>query len=199
MIYLVCMLFVLNAASVETMNKEATLNPGNDFVEVLQSEDRSAEMRPESDIYGWLIGSWKIRAIDYFEDGSKKETPAEWHFARVLEGRAIQDVFIVPSRDQRSSSTPKERNRYGTSVRYYESETDAWHITWINPVKHIENHLIGRKVGNEIVQEGKDNDGAWMRWSFRDITPDSFRWTGEESMDQGKTWRMGAEFFGARL
>ena len=169
------------------------------FAEVLQSDNRSVDIKSESDIYGWLIGSWKIRAVDYEEDGSKKESQAEWHFARVLEGRAIQDVFIVPGRDQRSTTTSKERNRYGTSVRYYDSESDAWHITWINPVRSVENHLVGRKVGSEIVQEGRDVDGRWMRWCFRDITPDSFRWTGEESVDEGKSWRLGAEFFGVRM
>ncbi len=38
-----------------------------------------------------------------------------------------------------------------------------------------------------------------MRWCFRDINADSFRWTGEESPDQGKSWRVGAEFFGVRI
>jgi hypothetical protein len=26
------------------------------------------------------------------------------------------------------------------------------------------------------------------RWCFRDITPDSFRWTGEVSEDQRRSW-----------
>ncbi len=198
MIFLICMLLLQNVAAVEAKSKEAKMNQATAFVEVLQSEYRSAEIRSESDIYGWLIGSWTIRALDYEDDGSKKETRAEWHFARVLEGRAIQDIFIVPSRDQRSATMPKERNRYGTSFRYYDSKIDAWHITWFNPVRHVENHLVGRKVGNEIVQEGKDEDGRLMRWCFRDITPNSFRWTGEDSTDQGKTWHLGAEFLGER-
>ena len=170
----------------------------NSFCEVLQSDVRAEEIIPESDIYRWLIGSWKIRVVDHEEDGSKKEATGEWHFSRVLEGRAIQDIFIVPTREERSGTTPKERNRYGTSLRYFDSEIDAWHITWMNPVRAVENHLIGRKVGNEIVQEGKDDDTRWERWTFRDITADSFRWTGEESMDQGNTWRLRAEFFGVR-
>lgn len=196
MIFFLCALLILNAAAADAGNKEATMNA---FVDVLNSETRSPDLPPASDIYGWLVGSWKIRAVDYGDNGSKKETPAEWHFARVLEGRAIQDVFIVPSRDQRSAATPKEGNRYGTSMRYYDPEINAWHITWINPVRQVENHLIGRQVRNEIVQEGKDGDGSLMRWCFRDISPDSFRWTGESSSDEGKTWHLGAEFFAERI
>jgi hypothetical protein len=33
-----------------------------------------------------------------------------------------------------------------------------------------------------------------VRWSFTEITPDSFRWTGERSRDDGKTWHLQADF-----
>jgi len=165
----------------------------------LLSEKRSPEIPPASDIYDWLIGSWKMRVVDYGDNGTKRETFGEWHFARALEGRAIQDVFIVPVRKERNGSTPKEGNRYGTSVRVYNPATDSWQITWINPVRQVHNYLTGRKVENEIVQEGVDGDGALMRWNFCDITANSFRWTGEQSTDNGKTWKLGAEFFGTRI
>jgi len=43
-----------------------------------------------------------------------------------------------------------------------------------------------------------------VRWSFTQITPDSFRWTGERSRDDGatdddKTWQLQAEFFARRV
>jgi len=68
------LLLILNVAAIEATNKEAEMNSPTAFVEVLQSEGRSAKIRSESDIYGWLIGNWKIRALDYKEDGSKIET-----------------------------------------------------------------------------------------------------------------------------
>jgi hypothetical protein len=34
----------------------------------------------------------------------------------------------------------------------------------------------GWKDGKNIVQEGKDNDGNFMRWTFEDITEKSFHW-----------------------
>jgi len=166
--------------------------------DALLSEERSSEIHADSDIYDCLIGSWNVRVVDYGENGLKRESRGEWHFARALEGRAIQDVFIVPTRNERNSSTPKERNRYGTSLRTYDSATSSWHITWINPVRQVHNQLVGRKVGNDIIQDGVDEKGALMRWCFRDITANSFLWTGEESNDNGKTWQLGAEFFATR-
>jgi uncharacterized protein len=197
--YLICMLLISCALAMISKAEEPERKVSNSFAEVLESKGRSPEIDSDVDVYGWLIGNWKIHAIDYSKNGTKTETPAEWHFARVLEGRAIQDVFIVPVRSTRSSSTSKERNRYGTTLRYYDSNIHAWILTWTNPVQNVQKHLIARKVGSEIIQEGKSENGELMRWTFRDITPNSFRWTGEESPDQGISWHLGVELFATRM
>lgn len=123
----------------------------------------------------------------------------EWHFAWVLEGRAVQDVYIAPTRPRRDrSAPPREGNRYGSSIRVYDAVTGAWRVIWINPVTGAEDHLIGRRVGDEVVQDGRCPDGSLIRWSFVDITSDSFTWRGERSTDGGATWILEAEFFGRR-
>jgi len=43
------------------------------------------------------------------------------------------------------------------------------------------------------VQEGGSDAGVRTRWSFADITPNSFRWTGERLID-GSDWVTQAEF-----
>ena len=58
--------------------------------------------------------------------------------------------------------------------------------------------MVGRKEGSDIVQLGKSPDGNLIRWSFRDITPQSFRWRGEVSVDGGATWRLDVEFLSRR-
>jgi hypothetical protein len=59
--------------------------------------------------------------------------------------------------------------------------------------------MIGRKQGDDIVQLGNRPDGKLIRWSFSEIIPNSFRWQGETSDDQGATWRLNAEFFARRV
>jgi hypothetical protein len=58
---------------------------------------------------------------------------------------------------------------------------------------------IGRAHGSDIVQEGKNVTGASVRWSFTEITADSFHWLGERSLDDGATWQLQAEFFARRV
>jgi catechol 2,3-dioxygenase-like lactoylglutathione lyase family enzyme len=48
------------------------------------------------------------------------------------------------------------------------------------------------------VQEGRNDAGEATRWSFTDITPDSFCWTGERSLDDGLTWQLQAVFLARR-
>jgi hypothetical protein len=109
-------------------------------------------------------------------------------------------VFIVPARSLRGrSAQPREGNHYGSSIRVYDGTTGAWKVIWVNPVTGAENHLVGRRVGNEVVQEGRCADGSLIRWSFIDIAPDSFTWRGERSTDDGATWILEREFFGRRM
>ncbi len=84
----------------------------------------------------------------------------EIHFGWVLEGRAIQDVWILPG------------VFYGTTLRVYDPGLDAWHILWSDPVKQLYTRQIGRARGHDIVQEGVDDAGAAIRWSFTEITPE---------------------------
>ena len=58
---------------------------------------------------------------------------------------------------------------------------------------------IGRAHGDDIVQHGKNDSGEAVRWSFTDITPDSFQWIGERSRDDGNTWQLQADFLARRV
>src|SRR5262249_54710673 len=170
------------------------------FLQVLGSPARSNELTDQEDIYGWLIGGLGGTVYHFAGGGAARESSGGRAFGRVLEGRAIQDVWIAPPRSQRSDKTlSKQYNRYGTSVRVYDREIGVWRVTWFNPVTGVRNDLVGRRQGEDIVQEGLAADGHKIRWSFKDITPTSFRWLGEYLESDGKTWRLQAEFRARRM
>lgn len=151
--------------------------------------DRAEKMM----LYGQFIGSWDGTVIVHRRDGQRFENSCEVHFGWALAGRAVQDVWIAPSRKTRAAGV--EDGMYGTTLRVYDSKTDQWEMTWIDPVRRNFNRMLGRPVGNEIIQEYRDEGGNICQWCFTDIRPDSFHWISRESKDERKTWNLTAEFF----
>src|SRR5262245_63448834 len=93
---------------------------------------------------------------------------------------------------------------YGTTLRLWYPSLKAWRISWSNPAGDHYEQQIGRKSGSDIIQLGCRPDGTATRWSFIEITPDSFHWLGEALQPDGKSWTLEGEFrarrtSGARL
>jgi hypothetical protein len=108
---------------------------------------------------------------------------------------------MIPRRKDRQPGAPimpVAGNLYGTTLRIYDPTLRAWRIYWIDPATNSYYQQIGRPQGADIVQEGPNNTGGLWRWSFTEITPRSFHWKGEESMDKGASWRLVVEFFAHR-
>ncbi len=170
------------------------------FLTALGATGPAADRAGKMDLYAWLVGSWELDVTGFLEDGSIRRRPGEWHFGWALEGRAIQDVWIVPRRgEQRSGDAAARANYYGTTLRVYDPRIDAWQIQWTDPVSQTYFTMIGRKEGDGIVQLGKAPDGSLIRWSFSEITRDSFRWRGEFSSDGGASWCLRTEFTARRV
>jgi hypothetical protein len=157
------------------------------FDTALYADGPAADRAGKLQLYGWLIGNWEMDATVHADDGTAHKGQGQIHFAWVLEGRAIQDVWILPG------------VFYGSTLRVYDPGLDAWHILWSDPVRQYYTRQLGRARGRDIVQEGRNDAGDQIRWSFTDITANSFRWLGERSLDAGATWQLQAEFFARRV
>ncbi|HEX6738387.1 MAG TPA: hypothetical protein VF310_08955 [Vicinamibacteria bacterium] len=166
---------------------------------LLAASGRSPEIPEADDVYGWLVGSWDLDVRYYWVDVAARRLKAEMHCSWVLEGRAVQDVWIMPARPERRGPPLKDLDMYGTTLRVWDPALRAWQITWINPVAGHHLHQVGRRVGQDIVQVGAMPDGTPNRWMFTEITPDSFHWTGEVLQADGKTWKLGGEFLARRV
>ena len=172
------------------------------FVSVLHADGPAADRAEKLDLYAWLIGDWEADIITHARDGTRHEGQGEIHFGWVLEGRAIQDVWMTPPRKQRRAGAPilpVAANWYGTTLRVYDPAIDAWRVFWIDPAENEFRELIGRRRGADIVNEGKTESGALVRWSFTAITPRSFHWLGEASSDGGASWRLHSEVLARRV
>jgi len=171
-----------------------------DFHAVLAASGRAPEISESADAYGWLVGNWELDVLYYWAtDVAARGIKGEVHAGWVLEGRAVQDVWIMPRRSERTPGLDKKMNMYGTTLRVWDPTIEAWHITWSNPAGDHYETQFGRRSGKDVVQIGTRRDGTPTRWTFTEITPDSFHWLGEALQPDGKTWRLEGEFRARRV
>jgi hypothetical protein len=170
------------------------------FLDALGADGPAPDRAGKMELYGRFVGSWDLDVTQFSVDGTQRRRKGEWHFGWALEGRAVQDVWIVPPRGElRRGDASANANSYGTTLRVYDPDINAWRVQWSDPVRKSFLHMIGREQDGDIVQLGTDADGLLARWRFTQITTNSFRWLGEVSADQGASWRMVTDFSAVRM
>ena len=171
------------------------------LAQVLHARGPDAAHATELELYAWLVGQWEMDVTTILEDGTLHGGRGEIHAGWVLQGRAIQDVWMIPRLQDRRPGIeplPGAGNWYGTTLRIYDPSLDGWRILWSDPATNFFSHQIGRALGPDIVQVGPDPRGGSMRWVFSDIQPDSFHWTAEHATDD-RSWRREVEIRAHRL
>jgi hypothetical protein len=139
----------------------------------------------KSKAFDRLVGAWEFDCTIYPEDGSVDEFAGEWIFDWILDGGAIQDVWM----GFKEGRSPGKRHM-GTTLRFFDAKREEWRVIFIVPLSGKVIDLHGGESGDRIVLEGVDVTGAQLRWSFNDIEANSFLWRGETSQDGGKSWRV---------
>lgn len=187
-----------STADLTTLRNKTGENAG--FHVALAASGRSPEIPESADVYGWLVGSWELDVLHYWAmDVAARGIKGEVHAGWVLEGRAVQDVWIMPRPSERTANLDKKLNMYGTTFRVWDPTIRAWHIKWRNPAGDHHEEQIGRWSGKDVVQIGTRPDGTPTRWTFTEIAPDSFHWLGEALEQDGKTWKLEGEFRARRM
>jgi hypothetical protein len=169
--------------------------PHDIFAGCLVSDGPSPDLPAHARIFAPFVGSWDL-VVSWFDDsgGLSRREEGEWHFAWVLEGRAIQDVWIVPPRT--APAAGRDLYEYGTSIRIYDPAIDAWRSTWIGPMHGAVRSFIARRIGEAVVLETTEGASPRMRWSFVDIAEDRFNWRNELWTSAG--WRLQQSFAARR-
>jgi hypothetical protein len=171
------------------------------LAQALHAEGPDSERASKLELYAWMVGRWEMDVTTIVEDGTTHRGHGEIHAGWVLQGRAIQDVWMIPRLRERTPGIdplPGAGNWYGTTLRLYDPELDAWRILWSDPATNFFTQQIGRAQGRDIVQTGPDPRGGSMRWIFSDIEPDSFHWTAERAPDD-TNWRREVDIRARRM
>jgi len=154
-----------------------------DMITALPAPGPHPSLGAEAKLWDQLVGTWDCDYTFYAEDGKTTRAKGELLFGWILDGRAVQDIWIT------YPQKPNDEREIGTSLRFFDPKSGMWRVVFILPTLNILTTVEGRARGGRIVLEGQTADKR-RRWSFNDITPTSFVWRGEQSRDGGKTWRL---------
>jgi hypothetical protein len=188
--FLWCGLSIRSAAATgKAWNAPAT-DPRFDMVVELQAMGPHPSLGDQAKVFGRFVGTWDVEYTDFSKDGKVTHRSGELMVGWVMDGRAIQDLWIVYP-----SGTRKEREVY-TDFRYFDPKSGTWPATFIDPENVSVAKFTGGAVGDDrIVLQSQDiNANMDTRWSFNDIRPDSFVFRDEASSDGGKTWRLQSDY-----
>jgi hypothetical protein len=158
------------------------------MVTALQAMGPHPSLGEKANVFGRFVGTWDVEYNMFTEDGKTTRSYGEVIAGWVMDGHAVQDLFI---------DYPKEKDKerqIGTTLRYFDPKSGTWRVIFVLPLFDYVRRLTGGPVGDDrIVLKGQDPDGTELRWSFNDIRHDTFVWRGEKSRDGGKTWWMEEE------
>jgi len=156
-----------------------------DMIKLLPADGPDGALGDEANTFGQFVGTWDAEYSFIGKDGNTTRTRDRIVKGWVLDGHALQDLFIG------YPTAPGKERFIGATLRYYDKASGKWTITFIAPQFNYVRRLTGGRVGaDRIVLFGQDDDGTLLRWSFNDIHPNSFIWRGEKSHDGGRTWTM---------
>jgi hypothetical protein len=176
------------AAATGTAGKAPASDPRLDMVTALQAMGPHPSLGAEAKVFGRFVGSWDAEYTEFSKDGKATHSRGEVIDGWVMDGRAIQDLFII------YPSAAHKGRFIGTTLRYFDPKSGTWRVTFIDPENDSVARFTGGAVGDDrIVLHSQDTDGRETRWSFNDIRPDSFVFRDEVSGDGGKTWRLREE------
>lgn len=150
----------------------------DDFLTLLLSNERNSDIPEEDDFFGKLIGDWKFDMLANPNTEQEHHVNGEWVFRRVLDGMAVQDIFLCPARGERPNG-----GEYGSTIRYYNKKTHTWNISYSCNEGTV--HLEAKKENNKIVLT--EINEKRLKWTFSDITETTFTWTSTNLNEKGDT------------
>jgi hypothetical protein len=178
------------AAAIDTAGSTPATDARLDMVAALQASGPHPSLGDQASVFGRLVGTWDVEYTDFAKDGKAIHRSGELIFGWVLDGRAIQDLWIVDP-----SGTRKDREVYA-DLRYFDPKSGTWSAVFVDPEDASVAKFSGGAVGDDrIVLESQDLVARQTRrWSFNDIRPDSLVFRDEASSDGGKSWTLKSEY-----
>src|SRR5947199_10065603 len=135
----------------QSTSKPGTNEQRRDMTKALAASSPHPSLGEEARVFGRLVGTWDCDYSFHLDDGSVRHSKGELLLGWILEGRAVQDIFVTYPKDGE-----KER-RMGTTLRFFDTVLKQWRIVFVGPQF---NYLVTVQGGSDgrdrIVLRGLD-------------------------------------------
>jgi hypothetical protein len=180
----------IGPAHAATRSIKAELAPNSKQVpdNIISAAGPHASLGDQAKVLEQLVGTWDVEYRDIQKDGREQRRSGQFIMSWVLDGRAIEDVWIVePSEDR------PQREVYA-AIQYFDSKTRSWPMVFIDP-EHASTAKFtgGATLDGRMVLQTSDLGRPQNRWSFTATGPDSVVFRDEFSSDGGETWKLLSE------
>jgi hypothetical protein len=178
------------AAATATAGSTPATDPRFAMITALRASGPHPSLGDRAAVLGRLVGTWDVEYMDIAKDGKAIHRTGELLVGWVMDGRAIEDLWIV------YPSAPAEEREVYADVRYFDPKSGTWPAVFIDPqVASIATFTGGAAGADRIVLDSQDLvAGQTRRWSFNDIRDDSLVFRDDASSDGGKTWKLKSEY-----
>lgn len=147
----------------------------------------------ETSQYAFIIGTWDCTTRFMNKKGDYDEGRATWTGFWILDGWAVQDVWV--------SKQPDGSQFHGTNIRSFNPKTKKWDNRWLPQGTLQWKYYESEQRGDTMVMtggQGRDARGDFIdRNTFYDIGENGWKWRKDRSYDGGKTWIEGVGFIEA--
>ena len=145
-------------------------------------EQMRAEYDKHKGEFDYLLGDWEFTG----ENKDFGRIRGYWSAVRLDEGQILDEYRVVGDKGETYYVT--------TTLRNYNGAMDRWELVGADAGTGLQDMGTGRRVGEEMHIEQRFGvaSGKPSTWKIRfyDIRPDTFSWTADRSMDDGKTWQV---------
>ena len=101
--------------------------PRDAMIRALGAMNPHPSIGDEARTFDRLVGSWDCDYTFYLDDGSVRHKSGEVLFGWVLDGLALQDIWITYPTDAQRDRT------MGTSIRFFDTTLKQWRVLFVSP------------------------------------------------------------------
>jgi len=142
----------------EARTGEAGADPSRDMIAVLPAMGPHPSLGHHADLFGRFVGTWDADYSFIAEDGGVRHSRGEVLFGWILDGYALQDIFLGYPKPGSN-----EERRMVTGVRFVDPKTDKWTVMFTAPSFAVAIRMEGGAEGDRIVLRGRNDHADSLR------------------------------------